>query len=179
MMTSNPPGAMIEATRARAGARSLVEVMENSRQSFMMTKAGGWGRQRPGWRTPGKKMSLSAMIFGHLSSLVIRAFALMPSMSATRSIDDRSEGEEEMLLSVSLIRFRLDSSRSEKTSRSAQPEADTRPEMRGPLPISTTILGFGKQSPTPTFDCAFLSLYKPLILLKCSKKKLSSSSMDE
>ena len=185
MMTRNPPGAMMEATRDSAGARSLVELMENSRQSFMMTTAGGWGRQRPGWSTPRKEMSLSAMIFGNLSSLMIKSSALMPSMSATRFIDDRSGGEEEMLLSVSLIRSRLDSSRSEKTSRSAQAEADTRPEMRGPLPISTTVLGFGKESPTPIFNFAdfFYPFYKPLmiclILLKCSKKKLSSSSIDE
>ena len=81
---------MREATRDSAGTISLLVVMENSRQSFMMTTAGGWGRQRLGWRTLGKKRSLSVTILGNLSSLVIRSSAFIPSMSATKFIDDKS-----------------------------------------------------------------------------------------
>ena len=144
IMTRNPPGAVMEASLDRVGARSVLEVKANSRQSLMVTTAGGWGRQRPDWRTLGERRSLPMMILGHVSILVIRSSVLMPSMSATSFIEERS-GEEEMLLSVSLIRSLLVSRRSENMIRSAQAEADTRPVIRGPLPISTTDLGFGKE----------------------------------
>ena len=143
-MTRNPPGAVMEASLDRVGARSVLEVKANSRQSLMITTAGGWGRQRPGWRTLAERRSLPVMILGQVSILVIRSSVLMPSMSATSFIEERS-GEEEMLLSVSLIRSLLVSRRSENMIRSAQAEADTRPVIRGPLPISTTDLGFGKE----------------------------------
>ena len=134
----------MEASLDMVGARSVIEVKANSRQSLMMTTAGGWGRQRLGGRTVGERRSLPVMILGHFSILVIRSSVLMPSKFATSSTEERS-GEEEMLPSVSLIRSLLVSRRSEKMRRSAQAEAETRPVIRGPLPISTTVLGFGKE----------------------------------
>ena len=105
-MTRNPPEAMMVVSLDMVGARSVMEVKANSRQSLMMTTAGSWGRQRPGWRTVGERRSLPVMILGHFSILVIRSSVLMPSQFATSSIEERS-GEEEMLLSVSLIRSLL------------------------------------------------------------------------